>query len=356
MRIAIVLPRGMYFGPDRATAIDLCVYDSVRHSDFRSSTRVFGVAVDGPFKDVPFTGLSTAASSRIHDFVPAITAWRPDLIVVHQHFASAHLIAKSFPAKPVILYKHNSMRATGFKLKALWKRRQLNAFAHIIFVSSFCQTAFLQDFGVETSRTSTVYNGLDVAEWAPQEGREKVVMFAGRATPEKGGLEAALAVARALGEHPDWRAGFILSTLDKNHDYLAAVRYALAPLGDRALVQTDVPFTAVKARMETASIMLVPSLFEEPFGRTAIEAMAGGAALMSSFRGGLAEVCGDAAQKVYPEDISAFSSAILDLIQDPARRAGLSARGRKRVEQNFSIQETARRLDLLYRGIFQTIC
>ncbi|SDU39951.1 glycosyltransferase family 4 protein [Stappia sp. ES.058] len=354
-KIAIVLPRGMFFGPDRATAIDLCVHDSVRHSAFRETTRVFGVAVDRPFEGVPFTGISTTTDRPIHDFVQAIAAWKPDLIVVHQHLKSARAIARACPATPVILYKHNSMRISGFRLKSLWKRRQLNAFAHIVFVSRFCETAFLQDFGVEASRTSTIYNGLDVAEWTAREDREKTVVFAGRATPEKGGLEAASALSCALRDHADWRADFLLSTLDENQDYLEAVRRAIVPLGERARIRTDVPFATVKESMEAASIVLVPSVFDEPFGRTAIEAMAGGAALMSSFRGGLAEVCGDAAQKICPEDISAFSDAISDLIRDPERRADLSARGRRRVEQLFSIQATAGSLDSLYLRLHSEI-
>ncbi|WP_084649956.1 glycosyltransferase family 4 protein [Stappia stellulata] len=351
MKIAIVLPKGMHFGPERATAIDLCVHDSVRHSAFRSSTRVFGVAVNQPFQDVFFTGISPDARSPIKAFIKALSDWRPDLIVVHQHIPSAYSIAKNFKNTPVVLYKHNSMRLPLSKIKLFWRRRQIDRFAHCIFVSRFCQEACLSDFGIDPSRTSTIYNGLDVGDWNPSSNREKTVLFAGRASPVKGGLEAASAVAHALRDVSDWRSEFLLSTLDNNQEYLQAVRRALSPLGERARVQTDVPFAAVKAQMETASIVLVPSIFAEPFGRTAIEAMAGGAALVASFRGGLAEVCGDAALKICPEDLATFSGAISDLVRNPVMRIELSERARKRVEYDFSIQKTASSLDSLYGRI-----
>ena len=42
MKIAVILPRGMHFGPKRATAIDLCVRDFVTFSRFRDTTAIFG--------------------------------------------------------------------------------------------------------------------------------------------------------------------------------------------------------------------------------------------------------------------------------------------------------------------------
>ena len=84
------------------------------------------------------------------------------------------------------------------------------------------------------------------------------------------------------------------------------------PLGSRAEIQTDQPHSVVKRAYESAAIAIVPSIFPEPFGRTAIEAFAGGAALVASRSGGLSEVVGDAAltlERVTPEAISAPSEA-----------------------------------------------
>jgi len=87
---------------------------------------------------------------------------------------------------------------------------------------------------------------------------------------------------------------------------------------------------AVTAAMAAAAIVVVPSRWAEPFGLTALEAMASGAALIAAETGGLPEVAGDAALYVPPGDAAALAAAITALATDAPRRAGLAAAGRAR--------------------------
>ena len=57
----------------------------------------------------------------------------------------------------------------------------------------------------------------------------------------------------------------------------------------------------VLAAMARAAIVVVPSRWAEPFGLVALEALASGAALICSPRGGLPEVAGDAAVYADPD-------------------------------------------------------
>jgi glycosyltransferase involved in cell wall biosynthesis len=122
------------------------------------------------------------------------------------------------------------------------------------------------------------------------------------------------------------------------------VKAALAPLGQRGEILSNVPFEQVKAGFESAAIALVPSVWDEPFGRTAIEAMAGGAALICSGRGGLGEVIGtdsDAAALRVEPTTEAISRAIERLAGDEMARTALAAAGQLRARQQFSIQRIA---------------
>ena len=83
----------------------------------------------------------------------------------------------------------------------------------------------------------------------------------------------------------------------------------------------------------------------EPFGRTALEALASGAALITSGLGGLAEVCGDCAVTVDPHDADGLVAALGGLMDAPDRRADLAREGRKRVEALFDIRTVARQMD-----------
>ncbi|WP_346908208.1 glycosyltransferase family 4 protein [uncultured Roseibium sp.] len=355
VNIAIVLPRGMHFGPDRATAIDLCVRDFVAHSRYRSTTTVIGEALADPFADISFQGVSRDPGDSQKRFVRKLADrakdCRPNLVVVHQHLSSAMTIRKDFPDIPVLLHKHNTPKIGSGFIKKQLDRRRYNAFDHLIFVSDFSRENFLGSLPGLGGKSSTVHNGLDLTSWTPAKKRDDTVLFAGRAVPDKGVLEAAQAVATVLAEQGGWRTRFILSTLATDEAYIDRIKSLLAPLGDRAEVCFDQPHSAVQEAFETAAITLVPSLFEEPFGRTAIEAMAGGSALLTSGRGGLRETTTDAALWIDPTNERDFAGALSLLMKDESLRGRLAQAGAQRVRESFSIQVLSARLDSLYEDV-----
>jgi UDP-glucose:(glucosyl)LPS alpha-1,2-glucosyltransferase len=88
---------------------------------------------------------------------------------------------------------------------------------------------------------------------------------------------------------------------------------------------------------------VVPSRWPEPFGLTALEAIASGAVLIASPRGGLREVAGDIAVYIDPEDPGSIAQAMLSLARDPARLAALGEAGRQRARQ-FDVSAAATQL------------
>jgi len=97
--------------------------------------------------------------------------------------------------------------------------------------------------------------------------------------------------------------------------------------------------------MKHAEIAVVPSQWEETFGRTALEAMAGGAALIATPYGGLAEIIGKAALCVDSHKASDFASAIVRLAQSKEFRRKIQVNCRARAEKNFEIRKLVQRLD-----------
>lgn len=354
MKIAVILPRGTHFGPDKATAIDLCAYDFVRFSRYRDQTVVLGEAIDHPYDGVRFIGVSRAGKSQSafsDALAAAAAAEKPDVVVVHQHIPSARRIAARFRDRPVLLHRHNNPKKPKSLLAPWLEARKYAPFARIVVISAFTRDRLVQAFPALASKTHVVHNGLDLGEWPLTSAKSSEVLFVGRAVPEKGALEAARGVASALAKNPGWRARFILSGLDGNTAYAAEVTEALRPIGERAEVLRDLPHTAVRDAFRAAAIALVPSRFEEPFGRTAIEAMAGGAALITSLRGGLREIAEGISLVINPEDPASIAGAISRLIQDEPLRHRLAGEGRKRVETAFAIQGAAAQLDDLYASV-----
>jgi glycosyltransferase involved in cell wall biosynthesis len=88
-----------------------------------------------------------------------------------------------------------------------------------------------------------------------------------------------------------------------------------------------------------AAVFAFPSLYEG-FGLPPLEAMARGVPVVTSDRGSLAEVVGDAAAVVDPESVEAIAAALARLLTDGAERDRLRALGRERAA-GFTWERTA---------------
>lgn len=108
-----------------------------------------------------------------------------------------------------------------------------------------------------------------------------------------------------------------------------------------------VPEPALPALLTGATAFLFPSLYEG-FGLPILEAMACGAAVVTSDRGSMPEVAGDAAELVNPERPEAIADGIRAVLEDTGRRQDLGRRGRARAGQ-FRWRDTARRTREAYR-------
>ena len=356
LKVFYVMPRAMYFGASQATSIDLCVRDLITASRFAASAQVIAEGVADKFEGIalhPFPQSAISATrSRAQYVARLIGARKPDVIVVQQHLPTASAIARRCPDARVVLQMHNFQKADyaagSLKdwLRRGYKRARYRRLAGLIHVSEACARAFAANWPDIDLPQAVVYNGFDFAEWTPAEMRSRQVLFVGRCVADKGGLEAAQAVARVLAGRPDWTARFILSAaVRENAPFFDAVRSALAPLGTRARIEIQRPFAEVKAACEAASVALVPSKVSEPFGRTALEAHAGGAALVSSGTGGLREVSGKSALYLPEVTADAIAAAIDTLIDAPELRERLARDGAAWVRERFSIHRQAARLD-----------
>ncbi len=345
------MPRYTSFGPARATSIDLCVRDFVAHSRYRADTRIICDRVDAPFQGVDIEP-APAAGAGGH----LVKAWRlaaqisrrpTDLVVVQQHLPTAFVIAARLN-KPVLFHSHNYQKRSANPARRALRAWRYSRLKGLVLVSQSCVDQFAADWpGVALPR-SVVHNGLDMRDWTPASARQKQIFVAGRATPEKGVLESMRAVADALPSAPGWTALFMVSEGKRNPDYFALVAAIAARFPDRIEIRENQPHSAVKAAYENAAIALVLSRWNEPFGRTALEAHAGGAALMSSGTGGLREISGPAAAMVDPNDHAAVAAALDRLIADDGLRLRLGAEGRQRVASLFDIRTVSSRLDDIY--------
>jgi glycosyltransferase involved in cell wall biosynthesis len=98
-----------------------------------------------------------------------------------------------------------------------------------------------------------------------------------------------------------------------------------------------------------ADAFVLISLYEN-FGLVLLEAMACGAPVIASDIADIDDVVGTAAVRVPPTDVAAVSTAMVDVLSSPERRADLSARGLAQAHQ-FSWDRCARETLDVYREL-----
>lgn len=338
-RVAIVLPPREAFSPGAAGALGLLAR---RHAswDGRFDATVYGPPPPTP----PFTGVKFVPVSVRGWFGPSVGAYArglvralradpPALIEVHNRPDVALSLARRLPHVPVTLILNNDPQGMR-RAKSPRERDTLLAVLAGIACCSAYLAERLTDANASPARTPIVLpNCLDLAEVpSPAAVRDPVVLFAGRVVADKGADAFVRACAKALPDLPGWSAEMVggdrFGPDNPETLFLRTLRPEAAAAGVHMTGYR--PHRDVMAAMARAAIVVVPSRWPEPFGLVAVEAMAAGAALLCSNRGGLAEVTGDAARPIDPDDMDGFASAICTVASDAGLRMRLAEAGIER--------------------------
>ncbi len=356
--VATILPPHEGFGPASVGAVGTVARLLAGASGFRSLI-IGGPQAGPPYHDVPFLAVRPALwrSGNVNIRYGAALAKplalaNPALIEVHNRPELALWLAHRFRDRPVMLFLHNDPQQMRQARTAAERTHLLHAPARIVTVSDYLRHRLLQDVPPPARPPAVLSNPIDLADLPPPQPRERLILFAGRIVRDKGPDTFVAACVTALPRLPNWRAEMIgadrFRADSPDTGFSRDTRAAAEHAGVRALGYRD--RDAVLRTMARAAIVVVPSRWQEPFGLVALEALASGAALICTDRGGLREVAGDAAVYVDPDDPAALSAAIIALADDPARRAALEVSGRERARQ-FDAPVIAARLAELRREV-----
>ena len=346
-RIAVVLPRKEAFATDRFGAIALTAEAYARHSRFRAETEILGMAVDRPRDPDIFRAVAPKDSlwrRRNLGFAEGCVAYfgatPPRHIDVHNRVEVFFRLADAFRNADLSLWFHNDPQDTRGAYRAADRQRILARARRVVCVSDWVRARFLDGVSGDASRVVVLPEGIDTRD-APMAAKENLIVYVGRLIPDKGVRELATALARTLPRLDGWRA---LIVGDGDPKYRREIAAATALLGERIALPGFLPHDRIVEAMARAAIAVVPSQWQEAFGRTAIEAMAAGCATIVARRGALPELAGDSALVVEP-DPSTLADALLGLAQNEAARRDLQRRGRARAIAEYDVRRWSARLD-----------
>lgn len=198
--------------------------------------------------------------------------------------------------------------------------------------------------------TSVLPNGTPEQPPRPPLAGPPVVAYAGRLVPEKGVEVLLRAFAQVRAALP---AAQLLVLGDGPQRAALEALAAQLGLGAAVTFRGYVPPEATEALLAGAWVQAVPSVWAEPFGMVAIEAMMRGTAVVASRSGGLAETVrdGHTGRLVPPGDVNAWAAALLPLLQSPALAEQWGAAGRERALADYGMDRQVDRLLTIYHDL-----
>jgi glycogen(starch) synthase len=199
-------------------------------------------------------------------------------------------------------------------------------------------------------RSSVTYYGMETPALAPAPrplGEPRILAF-GRLVPDKGFDLALRAFASVLHHQP--RAHFVLAGEGPARAELERLAGALDIAAAVEFVGCVAPGD-VPALINTASLVVVPSRWAEPFGLVALEAALMQRPVIATRVGGLPEAVEHhvTGLVVESEDPAALADGILALLEDSAAAERMGHAGRVRARARFGWERCVDAYDRLYR-------
>lgn len=212
----------------------------------------------------------------------------------------------------------------------------------IVCVSRFTAGQVEEILSVPAARLRVAPHGVHLPRVEAAEVREPMILHVGAVQKRKNLVRLIAAFEHAAP--PPWR--LVLAGGAGYGSEEVRERIRSSPAAERIAWTGWLPDDEVERLYRRASVFAFPSL-DEGFGIPVLEAMAHGVPVLSSTRGALPEVCGDAALLVDPFREDHIAQALDALIRDEALRERLALAGRARAAQ-FSWERTVERIWNVY--------
>ncbi len=257
--------------------------------------------------------------------------------VIHAHdwvtFPAGMAIA-AHSGRPLVVHVHSTEfdRSGEQVSRAVYdiERAGMHAASLVLAVSNLTKRTIVTRYGVAEAKVRVIHNGIDqshpVRTPGPLPRHEKVVLFLGRITMQKGPEYFVRAAQRVLTKLADVK--FVVAGWgDLAPQVIEQV--AAMGLGRNVRFTGFLPTGEVQRAYQMADVYVMPSV-SEPFGLTALEAIRQGVPVIISHSSGAAEVLTRGALKVEFWDVDELANKIVAVLRHPElaemlRRDGAAA-------------------------------
>ena len=289
MKIAILLPYKENFSPEYPGAVSLFVNETSKISKYKKNIVVFGNTEYRKKFDLKYVNidlkkrfLSSQTKNYVSNFLKNLKKFNFSIIEVHNRPSYINQLKKNLKETVLSLYFHNDPLSMDGSKTIEERKILLKSCYKIIFNSNWSKKRFLEGLEnkfVNSHKLVVFFQSASKKNLKIIKKKRNWITFVGKLNKAKGYDIFATSIKKILNKYPNWRAKIIgdekrekISLNHKNVDVLGFLNHE-----------------KVLKIFEKTSIAVACSRWEEPFGRTSLEASANGCAVVITNKGGLPE-------------------------------------------------------------------
>ena len=292
MNISILLPYKENFVSNKAGAVSLFVNDITKESIYKNSTKIFGNTIYKKYLSSNYTNLTfekkvfySSNNQYVNSFINYKETLNSDLIEVHNRPNYIKIIKKKYQNKLFLYFHNDPLQMSGSK--TIKERLDLiNTVDRIIFNSEWSKSRFFIDLDNKQDlikKTSVCFQSSSKVKINFKK-KENIISFVGKLNRAKGYDLFGNAIIKILNKYTDWKSNVYGDEPREKHIFKHK-NLKIYGFKDNEYILND---------LKKTSISVVCSRWEEPFGRTSLEAASRGSAVIISNRGGLPETANHA--------------------------------------------------------------
>ena len=286
MKISILLPYKEDFSSEYAGAVSLFVNHTNKSGLYSKTTKIFGntkykKTLSSQYTNIDLKKKILQSSSKLYvkEFIKLQKKINSDLIEVHNRPNYIKQIRDETDNKLILYFHNDPIQMNGSKTikDRIYLLENLN---HIIFNSIWSQKRFFIDINIDRylNKTSVIQQSTSKVK-IDFKKKEKIISFVGKLNKAKGYDIFGETIVKILDKHKDWKA---VVFGDEPREKIIFSHKKLSIYGF-----TNHNF--ILNYLKRVGISIVCSRWDEPFGRTSLEAASRGSAVIMTDRGGLPE-------------------------------------------------------------------
>ena len=289
MKISILLPYKENFSPQYPGAVSLFINETTFLSKYKKNIKVYGSTNYKKIFKINYVNIDlykrlvgSQSKEYINKFVGHEKNEPSNLIEIHNRPNYLKFIEKKLNKRNYTLFFHNDPLSMEGSKSIEDRKYLLKKCYRIIFNSNWSKKRFLEGLEnrfVNSIKLAVFFQSAKKGKINFIKNKKKWITFVGKLNRAKGYDIFGKAIIKVLNKNTQWRAKIVgdekrekIEFLHKNIDLLGFLEHK-----------------KVLNLFKKSSIAVVCSRWEEPFGRTSLEAAANGCAVIISNKGGLPE-------------------------------------------------------------------